>query len=57
VVLSIKFISNHPVAIYYKTSVVMFDTFSSAKKIPLYPPLSKGDGEIFDSGNLQRIKL
>jgi hypothetical protein len=48
----------------------MFDNFLIGKKIPLYPPLTKGDvfwarlfslfekeglGEIFDCGN-QRIK-
>ena len=51
--------------------IVMFDRFFSGKKIPLYPPLTKGDvfwprlfplfekealGEIFDYGKRQRIK-
>ncbi len=51
--------------------LVMFDRFSSTKKIPLDPPLSKGDvfwaglfplfvkeglGEIFDHSNRQRIR-
>ena len=51
--------------------LVMFDRFSSTKKIPLDPPLSKGEvfwarlspffekeglGEIFDHSHRQRIR-
>jgi hypothetical protein len=54
-----------------KCLIDMFDRFSSAKKIPLDPPLTKGDvfwaglfplfekeglGEIYDYSNRQRIR-